>query len=142
MQRWFDTAAVLLFAAATALIGLRAHQSIADGGDRPAALAPEVRYEVRVAAALPHLERHVAAGSMRDRAETCDAEERLAEIAELEATIGQTDDPYIAKPLAEGLAALRQCVACTPEPEGCAAAARAFGLVERRLTLLRVESGI
>jgi hypothetical protein len=142
MERWIDTAAVLLFAGATAFVAFHAR-----GGFGPARheIAEPVEIEThtaRIAAALPRLEAHVAAGSMRMRDLPCDESGRLAEITALEAAIGEGDDPAISVPLAEGIAALRQCVACTPEPHGCGAAARAFGIVERRLALPRGASGI
>jgi hypothetical protein len=142
MERWIDTAAVLLFVGATAFVAFHAR-----GGFDPARheIAEPMEMEThaaRVAAALPHLEAHVAAGSMRVRELTCDESARLAEIAALQAAIGEGDDPAISVPLADGIAALRQCVACTPEPHGCGAAARAFGIVETRLSLPRGASGI
>ena len=142
MDRWFDTAAVLLFAGATAFVAFYARGWPGEGARHSPAVATEEPYAERVAAALPHLERHVAAGSMRIRGQTCDARAQLAEIAELESSVGPGDAPAIAGVLAEGIAALRECVACTPEPHGCADAARAFTVVEGRLSLPRGASGI
>lgn len=142
MERWFDTAAVLLLAGATALVALHSRgYFFGEQRDAPAAVAEE-SYSARVAAALPQLERHVANASMRERGLVCDERQALAEIAEIETAIGTGDDPAISVPLEAGLAALRVCVACTPEPQGCAAAARAFAVIEERLSLPRGTHGI
>lgn len=142
MDRWSDAVAVLLFAGATAFVALHARGYLGSEIHGAADLATEEPYATRVAVALPHLESHVAAGSMRARSTSCDERERLVEIASLEAAVGPGDDRAISVPLAEGIAALRECVTCTPEPHGCAAAARAFTVVEGRLALLRGASGI
>lgn len=142
MNRWIDTAAVLLFAGATGFVALHARGWFhSDERATPAPVAQET-YVERVAVALPHLERHVASGSMQARGATCDAAPALADIATLESEIGAGGDPAIAVPLADGIAALRECVACTPEAHGCAAAARAFTEIEERLELPRGVSGI
>jgi hypothetical protein len=142
MERWFDAAAVLLLAGATGLIALHARGYFAsDSPDVPNAV-PEESYAARVAAALPHLERHVANGSMRSRQLACDERDTLAEIAEIEAAIGPADDPALSIPLSAGIAALRACVACKPDPTGCADAARAFAFLEERLALPRGANGI
>src|SRR5687767_6879838 len=137
MERWFDAAAVLLLSGATALVALHARGYFASDVHELPAVAAEDSYSARVAAALPHLERHVAGGSMRSRELRCDEREALADIAQLEAAIGPSDDPALSPPLVVGISALRACVACTPEPRGCADAARAFSLVEERLALRR-----
>lgn len=142
MERWFDTAAVLLFAGATAFLALHSRGYLFGPSDESPEIAAEDSYPARVAAALPHLERHVANGSMRERDVACDESAALAEIAELETAIGPGDDLAISLPLGQGIAALRACVACTPEPRGCADAARAFTLVEERLSLPRGTHGI
>jgi hypothetical protein len=142
MERWIDTAAVLLFAGATAFVAVHARGWLATDAPRSSYLASEEPYATRVAAALPHLERHVAWGSMRTRTAPCDETARFAEIAELETAIGAGDDPALATPLAEGIASLRACLACTPEPHGCADAARAFTTVEIRLEPATGPSGI
>ena len=142
MDRWLDTAAVLLFAATAAGIALHSHGYVpAETQDVPATAALD-SYSGRVAAALPHLERHAASGSMRDRDLACDDRPVLAEIAAIEATIEPADDPALSVPLGAGLSALRACVACTPEPRGCADAARAFSRVEELLSLPRGTHGI
>jgi hypothetical protein len=142
MERWLDTAAVLLFAGATAFVALHARGWLGTDTHESPGVRQDELYSARVAAALPRLEGHVAAGSMRVRGLVCDERELLAEIADLEAAVGPGDDPAISIPLAEGIAALRACVACTPEPQGCGAAARAFTVVEGRLALPRGASGI
>lgn len=143
MERWVDIAGVLLFVGATTFVAAHARGWFrTDEGHTSSFTASDEPYTARVAAALPQLERHVAAGSMRARGLVCDGGERLDEIAALEAAVGGGDEPAISVPLAEGIAALRECVACTSEPQGCAAAARAFTIVERRLALPRGASGI
>src|SRR5690242_19836460 len=82
MERWIDTAAVLLFAGATAFVATHSRGLFGrDTAEAPTVVADEP-YAARVAAALPRLERHVAAGSMRARGLACDASEELADIAE------------------------------------------------------------
>ena len=119
MNRWIDTAAVLLFAGATGFVALHARGWFhTDERATPAPVA-QGTYVERVAVALPHLERHVASGSTQE-----------------------LGGRAVAVPLADGIAALRECVACTPEAHGCAAAARAFTEIEERLELPRGVSGI
>jgi hypothetical protein len=145
MDRLIDVAAVLLlagaFAGATAFVALRAPGRF--GSDAPLRGSPsESTYAARVASAVPRLEAHVAAGSMRDRALVCDENARIADIAAIERDLGEGDDPSIATPLASGLVAVRACVACTPEPSGCADAARAFRALETRLRMPRSAGDI
>jgi hypothetical protein len=140
MDRLIDAAAVLLFAGATAFVALYARGVLTERANDTAAAET---YAAHVARVLPRLEGHAAAGSMRDRALVCDERERLADIAAIERELGDgRDDPGTAASLATGIDALRACVACTPEPHGCANAARAFTDVERRLSLPRTASGI
>jgi hypothetical protein len=145
MKHWFDAAAVTLFAGATGVVALHSRGWFATESHDVAPTTTEESYAERVTAALPHLERHVASGSMRVRGLPCDESDALAEIARLETAVGPGDagnHEAVSVPLATGIAALRQCVACTPEPHGCAAAARAFTVVEERLSLARGASGI
>lgn len=154
MDRIVDAAAVLLFAGATAFVALYGREYFAndtndaktanDAREQPLLTNDAEPYASRVARALPRLERHAAEGSMRDRSLTCDDGDRLADIATIQDRLDRAPDvdPNVSATLAEGLRALRACVACTPEPAGCAAAARAFAKVEDRLALPRSAGGI
>lgn len=107
---------------------------------------PAKTYESRVAEAVPRLETLVAAGSMRDRTGPCtDADAALRELDMIASEVGPACadmDPVVAATLDEGLRAVRECVACTPEPRGCADAARALTRLESRLRLPSYAGGI
>lgn len=147
MDRVVDAAAVLLFAGATAFVALYARGMFMNDPSREPMPEPTPAvepYAARVARTLPRLEANVAAASMRDRAAFCDWNERAAEVAALEEEIGPPggEDRAIAEPLAQGIAALRECIACSPEPRGCAEAARAFAKVENRVGITGTAGGI
>ena len=140
-----DAAAVALFAGATAFVALSARGWFGPTDERSAAPAIErsaIDYPARIEQALPRLEALVAEGSMRDRSNlTCNEERALAEIALVEANVGESRDATIAEPFERGIVALRRGVACTPEIRGCSDAARAFTRVEIRLGLPRAATG-
>jgi len=136
-----DAAAVVVFAGATALFALRVHEEFARQ-----VTEPPVAYETRVASAVPKLEAFVASGSMRDRSgDSCNAATAgLRELDAVETSIGPApnDGPSdVAAELENADGALRACLACTPEPHGCAAAARALTKLETRLRVPRWAGG-
>lgn len=152
MDRYVDAAAVLLFVGATAFVGLYARGFFDRHGEPTPETEPPPRtsvFALKVEEALPTLEGHVVAGSWkpRDARSTCAADERrrIAELDAIERDLFAAElpsDRALAEPVAEALAALRMCVSCAPEKNGCAAAARALTRVESRLGLPRSAGGI